>query len=277
MPATFSGTSPFLGAAAAPWRHRSLVDVLARRDLAGRYRGSLLGHGWAVATPLAMLAVYTLVFGVILPSRWPGTQEQGGLLEFALRILSGLLVHGLLAEAVTRAPALVTAQPNYVTKVVFPLEVLGWVNTLTATFHAAIGVALLIAVNALWGSGLAWSNLAVPVVLAGFVLMVTGLVWIAAALGVYVRDLTQAVGPLVTVLMFLGPVFYPREAIPSPLREWLVLNPVTVPIEQVRRAVFQGEWPLWDVLAGYLLAATAVYLLGAAVFASLKRGFADVL
>lgn len=261
-----------------PWQHRELIGVLTRREVAGRYRGSLLGSFWTLATPLAMLGVYTLVFGVILPSRWPGAEAgDEGLALFALRLLAGLLLHGLLAEAVSRAPALVLAQPNYVTKVVFPLEVLGWTNVLTAAFHLLVGLVVLVVGNALWGTGLAAGQLLLVPILLPFALMVLGLVWMLAALGVYLRDLAQAVGPLLTVAMFLGPVFYPREAMPEALRPWLLLNPVTVPIEQVRRVLFEGLWPQWDVVGAYSAAAVAVYLVGLALFRALKRGFADVL
>jgi lipopolysaccharide transport system permease protein len=261
----------------SPWPQRDLIRVLTRRELAGRYRGSVLGHAWAVVTPVAMLAVYTLVFGVVLPSRWPGAGDSGGLAVFALRLLAGLLVHGLLAEALGRAPQLVISQPNYVTKVVFPLEVLGWVNMLSAAFHAAVGIVVLVAANGIWGAGMAWPQLALPLALAPLCLLVTGLVWIFAALGVYVRDLGQATGPLLMVAMFLGPVFYPREAMPGPLQPWLLLNPVTVPVEQARRMLFEHQWPAWDALAGYACAALLIYVCGLALFSMLRKGFADVI
>jgi lipopolysaccharide transport system permease protein len=260
----------------SPWAHRDLIHVLTRRELAGRYRGSVLGHAWAFVTPVAMLAVYTLVFGVILPSRWPGA-EEGGLALFALRLLAGLLLHGLLAEALGRAPALVTSQPNYVTKVVFPLEVLGWVNVLTAAFHMAVGMVVLLVANAVWGAGAHPAQVALVLILIPFAATVVGLGWCFAALGVYVRDLGQAVGPLLTVAMFLGPVFYPREALPESMRGWLLLNPVTVPVEQARRVLFEHQWPEWGVLAAYTMAAVLAYCAGLVLFSKLKRGFADVL
>lgn len=260
-----------------PWAQRDLIGVLTSRELSGRYRGSLLGYLWAFATPLLMLGVYTLVFGVILPSRWPGTDPGDDMLGFALRLLAGLLLHGLLAEALSRAPLMVVSQPNYVTKVVFPLEVLGWVNVLTAAVHALVALALLVLVNGLWGAGFSWAQLALPLVVAPFLLALLGLVWMLAGLGVYVRDLAQLVGPVVMVLMFLGPVFYPREAMPQPLRDWLVLNPLTVPVEQARRLLFEHAAPDWVTLGVYAVAAVAVFMAGRALFDLLRKGFADVL
>ena len=259
-----------------PVRHQALIRILTWREISGRYRGSLLGSLWSLLTPLLLLAVYTLVFGVIAPTRWPGAEDQG-IGMFALRLLAGMVVHGLLAEALSRAPTLVTAQPNYVTKVVFPLETLAWVNLLTALFHTAMALVVLVVLNGLLGTGVAWTLLALPVIFLPYALMLMGLIWLIAAFGVYLRDLTQLIGPLVMITMFLGPVFYPRSAMPAAAQPWLVLNPITVPVEQLRRVVFESQWPQWDVLAQYALVALAVYLLGLWVFAKLKKGFADVL
>lgn len=259
-----------------PWRYRALIGTLTHREIVSRYRGSLLGMLWSLVTPLLMLAVFTLVFGVVLPARWPGVAGQG-IGMFALALLSGLLLHMLLADVLSKAPGLIVMQPNYVTKMVFPLETLGWISLLGAVFHMLCGLLLLILVNGLWGSGFSLPQLALPLILAPFSLLLLGLVWLFAALGVYVRDLLQLVGPLVMVLMFLGPVFFPRSAMPESLRPWLALNPITVPIEQVRRVVFDGLWPDWSSLALYALVAIAVYLFGLWVFTMLKKGFADVL
>ncbi len=261
---------------AHPWRHEALIRILAWREISGRYRGSLLGSLWPLLTPLLMLGVYTLVFGVIAPTRWPGAQEQG-IGMFALRLLAGMVVHGLLAEVLSRAPTLVTSQPNYVTKVVFPLEALGWVSLLTALFHTAMALLVLIVLNGLLGTGPSWSLLALPAILLPYALLLLGLAWLIAALGVYLRDLAQLVGPLVMMTMFLGPVFYPRQAMPVAAQPWLAVNPITIPVEQARRALFEAQWPQWDVLAQYSLVAMAVYLFGLWAFSKLKKGFADVL
>ena len=263
--------------AAAVRANRDLVLVLTRREIAGRYRGSVLGHLWALANPLLLLGVYTLVFGVVLPARWPTAPDEGGMTAFALRLLTGLLLHGFLAESLARAPTLVVSQPNYVTKVVFPLEALGWVNMLTAAFHAAIGIALLVLVNAVWGTGLAVAQLALPLIVLPLAFAVLGLVWVLAALGVYVRDLAQGIGPVLTVLMFLGPVFYPRSAMPAAVQGWLLLNPVTVPVEQARHVLFEHAWPDWGMLGGYALASIVLFVAGRYVFHLLRNGFADVL
>lgn len=259
-----------------PWHHQALIRILTWREVTGRYRGSLLGSLWSLLTPLLLLAVYTLVFGVIAPTRWPGVQDQG-IGMFALRLLAGMVIHGLLSETLSRAPVLVTSQPNYVNKVVFPLETLAWVNLLTALFHSVMAMVVLILLNAVMGTGLHWTLLALPVIVLPYAVLLMGLIWLISALGVYLRDINQIIGPLIMVTMFLGPVFYPRSAMPAAAQSWLALNPITVPIEQLRRVLFDAQWPQWDALAHYALAAMATYLFGLWVFAKLKKGFADVL
>ena len=258
------------------WHRRQLISILTWQEIAGRYRGSFLGVLWPLITPLIMLGVYTLVFGVVVPMRWPGT-EGGGMGDIALRLLSGMLIHSLLSEVLARAPELIVSRPNYVTKVVFPLETLSWVSLLTALFHVGLALVVLLLINGLAGGGFAAAQLALPLILLPFALMLVGLSLLLAAMGVYARDLNQMIGPLVIVLMFLGPVFYPRSALPEGLRPWVALNPITVPIEQFRRVLFQGAWPDWTELMLYGAAAVAVYLLGWGAFRALKKGFADVL
>ncbi|MDQ3159390.1 MAG: ABC transporter permease [Pseudomonadota bacterium] len=253
-----------------------MIQILTRREIAGRYRGSLLGSMWSLMTPLLMLGVYTLVFGVVLPARWPGSADAGiGMV--ALRLFSGILMHGLLAESLNMAPTLVVSQPNYVNKVVFPLEVLGWIKLLAALTQLSIALALLIVANGLVGTGFAAPQLALPLLVLPYAALLLGLTWLFAALGVYIRDLAQLVGPLVMMTMFLGPVFFPRAAMPAALQPWLVLNPLTIPIEQLRIIVFEGRWPDWYVLGAYSLAAATIYLFGLWTFATLKKGFADVI
>ena len=260
-----------------PWRHRALIGILTRREIAVRYRGSLLGSLWTLETPLLTLAVFTLVFGVVLSAKWPGAAGQGGIGMFALALLAGLLMHTLFGEVLSGAPLLVVGQPNYATKMVFPLETLAWVSLLAALVHMMAGLILLVAFNGLWGTGFDVAELALPLVLVPFAVMLLGLAWLLAALGVYIRDLTQLVGPLVMTVMFLGPVFVPRSAMPAGLQPFLVLNPITVPIEQARRIIFDGHWPDWSQIGAYALCSVLVYALGLSVFNLLKKGFPDVL
>jgi len=254
---------------------RALLVQLVRRDILGRYRGSLLGLAWSFVTPLAMLAIYTFVFGTVFKARWNPEAPEGPL-AFALALFAGLIVFNLFAEVASRAPGLITANPNYVKKTVFPLALLPISAVAAALFHAGMSLAILLATLALLGQLNEWA-LTLPLLWLPFLAFVLGLAWWLASLGVFVRDLNQVMGMTVTALLFLSPVFYPASALPEALRPWIFLNPLAFPIEATRQVLVQGQPPDWTALGGYALAALLFAWSGWAWFARTRKGFADVL
>lgn len=198
------------------------------------------------------------------------------MLEFALTLFAGLIVFNLFAEMATRAPGLVAANPNYVKKVVFPLELLPAAALGTALFHALASFAVLLAALAASGRLGLWA-LALPLALAPLCLFLLGLGWLLASLGVFLRDIGQAAGMAVAALLFLSPVFYPAEALPVAWRGWLYANPLTLPIEAARDLLIWNRPPRGGALALYGAAAAAFAWAGHAWFERTKKGFADVL
>lgn len=254
----------------------ALWRTLVAQELAVRYRGTLLGRAWPFLMPLTMLAVYGFVFGAVFRARWPGMAENDHL-GFALSLFVGLLVHGLLAEAVGQAPSLLLRNSNFVRKIVFPLPVLVAVPLGAALFHMLLGLLLVWGVNALWGSGPGWQVLALPLVLAPYLVMLYGIALAFAALGAYLRDLAQVVSVLVTVALFTGAVLYPRSMVPPMLAGAVAVNPISWPAEALRGVILHGQWPDLGAAAGYSVAALVVLALGGALFKALRPGFADVL
>lgn len=263
-------------AAFIPWQHRTLIYQFARREVLGRYRGSLLGLGWSFVTPLLMLSVYTFVFVGVFKARWPGAESGGGG-EFALQIFAGLLVFNLFSEVANRAPNLILEQPNLVKKVVFPLEILPWVSVLSGIFHLLLGCGVLLLGALLVRGGLPPSAITLPLVLLPFLVLLLGLSWLLSALGVFVRDIGQMMGLMINLMMFLSPIFYSMDSLSPALRRWMLANPLTLIIEQVRATALGGVWPDWQALALYSLAALAIGWLGTTFFQATRKGFADVL
>ncbi|MES2949189.1 MAG: ABC transporter permease [Pseudomonadota bacterium] len=255
---------------------RSLLWQFARRDVLGRYRGSLLGLTWSFLTPLLMLGVYSFVFVGVFRASWPGSPKGGGL-EFALQVFAGLLVFNLFAEVAGKAPNLVVDQPNLVKKVVFPIELLSWVTVLSGLFHLLISVGTLLVVLVLVRGSVPVTALALPLVLLPFLPFLLGLGWFFSAIGVYVRDVGPVMSMVVSLTMFMSPIFYSVASLDAEWRFWMNLNPMTLIIEQVRTVLLQGLWPAWDALGIYALIACLFAVVGATFFQLTRKGFADVL
>lgn len=251
-----------------------LLFGMVRRDVLGRYRESLFGLVWSLISPLLMLAVYTLAFHDLLGARWPGAESRSG---FAAMAFVGLILHGLLAEALIRGPTSVSSQANFVKKLVFPLTVLPLVPLGSALFHAAVSLSVLIGFALAYGPALHWTTVLIPVVLAPYLLGLCGLAWALAAVGVYIRDIVQLGALLSTAMMFLSPVFYPMSMIPARYLDLIALNPLTFVIESVRGMMFDGVVPDASSLAMYTIGAMVVSVLGLLVFRRLRSGFGDVL
>ena len=258
------------------WRNRQLIVQMTRREVVGRYKGSVMGMAWSFFNPVFMLAVYTFVFSVIFKSRW-GVEGEESKTGFAVVLFVGMIVHGLFAEVFNRAPGLILGNVNYVKKVVFPLEILPVVSMGTALFHSLASLGVLLAAFALFKGYLHWTVVFTPLVLLPLVILTLGLAWMFASLGVFLRDVGQTIGIITTVMLFLSPVFYPVTAVPEGLRPFIMANPLTFIIEQARNVLIWGHLPNWLGLGIYTLVATAIAWAGYAWFQKTRKGFADVL
>lgn len=225
-----------------------------------------------------MLAIYTFVFGVVFKVRV--NQGSGGsddMFEFALLLFAGLIVFNLFSECISRAPGVVLANINYVKKVIFPLEILPWVTLGSALFHAGISLLVLLIFLLAIGHAVSWTLLWLPLVILPLLLLIMGLSWMLASIGVFVRDIGQFIGLGLTMLLFLSPVFYPASALPEAMRAYLFLNPLTFIIEQTRTIVLSGQSPDWVGLVIYFAIAVVIAWTGLFWFEKTRNGFADVL
>jgi len=257
-------------------QHRELIQQMIRREIHVRYRGSWFGLGWALITPLLLLAVYTFVFSEVFKSRWGDSHNDNKAL-FAIALFAGVLVHGLLAECLQRAPTLIYSYPNYVKKVIFPLEILPLVSVGVALFQFGVGTLSLLAVSLLAGMPPPFTTLYLPLVILPLLLVALGFGWLLSATGVFIRDFAQAMGLVTTVLMFLSPVFYPVSALPEAFRAWLMLNPLTFIIEQARDVLLWGRQPDFAALGLYTMLSALGAWLGFAWFQRTRPAFADVI
>ena len=269
-------TSP-LALCKSLWRNRQLIVQMTKREVVGRYKGSAMGLAWSFFNPVLMLLVYTFVFSEIFKSRWGGVGGDDSKTQFAVVLFVGMIVLGLFSEVLNRAPSLILGNVNYVKKVIFPLEILTIIAMGAALFHSLISLCVLLAAFALFNGYLQWTAVFIPLVLLPLVIVTTGLAWILAAIGVFLRDVGQTIGIITTVLMFLSPVFYPVTAVPERFRPFIMANPLTFIIEQARDVLIWGNTPNWIGLGVYTLVASMVAWAGFALFQKTRKGFADVL
>jgi len=257
-------------------RNQSILWRLTVREVASRYRGSLLGWGWTLLNPLLMLAVYTFVFSTVFKARWPDLQESGPI-GFAINLFAGLIVYGLFADCISKAPTLVLSQPSYVTKVIFPLELLSAVAVGAATFHACTSLMVLGLFELIVQGSIPITSLWLPLVWLPLLLGCLGLCWLLSALGVYLRDLPQLVNVGLSMLMFLSAIFYPVSALPDRWQPVLSLNPMVIVIEQTRTVLVSGEGPSPLYLCLGLPISIVICELSFRMFQKARRGFADVM
>jgi lipopolysaccharide transport system permease protein len=267
-----------LNVASNLWHKRLLISRLISHNFQSRFRGSQLGLLWSLLSPLVMLAAYTFVFSTVLQARW---NQDGALVDstsqFALILFAGLIPYAAFAETLNNSPRTILAVPNYVKRVVFPLEVLPVVTAGSALIQSVISVAVLLVASLVLTGSIHASLVWLPVAYVPLVLLCLAFAWILASLGTYLRDVGQTVLILSQLLLFVSPIFYPAAIVPEPFRTVIELNPLTGIIESFRRALVwnQGlDWTGWSISVLFsLFLAYAGYLW----FMKTKAGFADVL
>jgi lipopolysaccharide transport system permease protein len=255
------------------WRNRGLIRTMVRRDILSRYRGSIGGGFWTVLTPLLLMLTYYFVFGVVLKARFGNDPSRSG---FVLYFFAGMLPWLAFSEAAGRAPAVVWEHRNFVKKLLFPVETLP-VN-LAASGLVTECVMLILFVVGLWiargrvPATIAW----LPLILAPQILFTLGVCWFLAALGVFVRDLGQLIGFLLTLWFFLTPICYPETQMPAGAMAILSKNPIFTLVRLYRAIFLEGQNPAVHTLVKFWILSLVVFLAGHAWFYKLRRSFADI-
>jgi len=258
------------------WEYRSLIYQLTKRDLVQKYRGSYLGFVWALITPFLLLLVYMFVFNVVMKARWGITPDEGPM-EFALGLFCGLILWSIFSEAATSAPNLILNNPSYVTKTVFPLEILPVITVGSGLVRAAIGLVILLIGIILFSECLNWRLIILMLPFMGMVLFSAGTAWFLSALGVFMRDVSHIVSVMVTLLFFLTPIVYPASSVPDRFRLVIYTNPFTHMVESARAVTIWGKMPDWSWLMLSMAVSVVVFQVGYIFFMKSKSAFADVM
>jgi lipopolysaccharide transport system permease protein len=255
-------------------RRFDLISSLARREVAARYKGSVLGILWAVVTPVVTIATFTLIFAGIFGARF-GTSGSGW--EFALYLFCGVLPWTAFQEAVQISSQKIVSQANLVKRVVFPLEILPVAQTLASLANQLFGTIALVILALIIQRTLHPTILWLPVLVLPQLLVTFGAAWLVASLGVFLRDIVQGIALLLMVWMYLTPIIYPETIVPERFRPFINANPFTSLIRSYRNIMLEGTQPDWRGLAYFTGFALIVFVFGYWWFARTRKNFADVI
>ena len=255
--------------------NRKLIGSMVKRDILSRSRGSFGGALWTFLNPLLLMATYFFVFGVVLQTKFAGDASRTG---YVLYFLAGMLPWLPFSEAVGRSPYVVIDHRTFVKKLVFPLETLPvnlvLAGIVTEVFALAIFFASLLAIRGAVPSSVIW----LPALLVPQLLLAAGFCWFLSALGVFVRDLGQIIGFLLTVWFFVTPICYPEsQQLPAWVAHILAFNPMLILVRGYRAILLERHAPAAGPLLALWIGSAALALLGHAWFHGLRRSFADVI
>ncbi len=266
-------------AAIRKWlKYQELIFQLTSREISHRYQGTYLGVIWSFITPLLMLLIYTFVFSIIFQARWGDhIHAAQSMPQFALTLYAGLIPFVVFSESVNRASTVILGVPNYVKKIVFPLEILPMVVVGGILVHSLISIGILIVLAYVFTGTCSYTLFLLPLVYIPLVFLCLGLSWFLASLGVYSRDIRNGVEIIVQMLMFLSPVFYPANMVPEKLRAVLGINPLTSILDNFRRVLLWNEYPNWTLWGIWTVVTLLLALLGYLWFMKTKDGFTDIM
>lgn len=252
--------------------HRELIVSFAKRTLIGRYRGSFLGIFWSFINPLFLLLIYTIVFSFLFKIR-PGVGD----VPYSIFLFAGMIPWIAFSEALSHSTSIILENKNLVKKTVFPLEILPVTATLAGFIHSLFGLVILLSGILLVRHTLYPLLFLLPLVMVLQIILTIGLCWFLASLGVFIRDISHMVGLGLTALMYLTPILYPIEMIPTKFRWLWAINPMYGIVNGYRSLLLQGTFPDWKSLLWVFIAGLVLTILGYSWFMKTKKVFADVI
>lgn len=247
-----------------------LIRNLAVRDVETRYKHSLLGLYWTLINPLVTALIFSFVFQDIF-------HASSKPIPYVVFLLSGLTFWNFFANALMSATSSVTGNAQLLAKLYFPRVVLPTASVLARLIDFLFSVIVLLAFIAVFRVPLHWTFLWLPVILAVQLVFTLGIAYITAALNVLYRDMTQLIGLLLMVWMYLSPVMYKVSAVPVSLQALLLLNPMGSFIEAERGLLFAGHLVHPIYLWSAVIWTVFVYAVGLRLFKRVEPLFAEIM
>ncbi len=251
------------------WEYREMIISLVRKDLRGRYKGSVLGFLWTFVNPLLQLCVYTLVFSTIM---------RNGIEKFYLFLFVALVPWLFFSSAITTGATCIISSKDLVKKIYFPREVLP-IAYVTSSFVNMLFSFVIIFLAILF-SGIGFNFIAIlylPIIMIVEYILALGIAMLTSALTVYFRDLEHILGIVTMAWMYLTPILYSVDMIPENFLPVFYLNPLTPIIIGYRDILYYKNIPHIGTLAHGLVLGIIILIIGWISFNRLQRGFAEEL
>ena len=258
------------------YKNRDLILQLTRREVQVRHKGSELGHFWGLLSPLMMLGLYLFIFGIVFGGKF-GVLPNENFYDFALALFLGLSLFNLIAEVINISPNLILSQPNFVKKVVFPLEIIPLTKIISSLYFCLISVLICVALAPFGHGGITLKALLLPLIIFPIAMTALGISWALAAIGVFVRDINHITGFLATALMYASAIVYPPSRVPKNIWFILKINPLPILIDQARTIVLWNGKPNYNDLGYCYLVSIIILVIGYKIFSKLRPVFAEVL
>ncbi|MBX9690415.1 MAG: ABC transporter permease, partial [Candidatus Obscuribacterales bacterium] len=264
----------FASQLSALFAQRQLLFMLVARDVSSRYKGSLLGRLWPLVHPLGQLLIYTFVFSIVLKVKFAGHSGPG---SFAVYFMAGLIPWSIFSESLSRAATVILENPNMVTKVVFPTEVLPLVNVFSALCTQFLASVVLFVSASIYLGTVHGTVLLAPLLVLPLICLSAGLSWFLASLGVFLRDTRHLVSLALQAGMYATPILYPSDSLPAEYRWVALINPLSGIVDDFRRVLLDGTLPDFPRFAAYTSFSLLVCFAGLYFFLKTKKSFADVM
>lgn len=256
------------------WRFRDLTKLMVRRDLLGRYKGSLLGSFWPLINPAGHLLLYTFLFSIVLKVKFGNTP---GTSNFALCLMTGLIPWGAFAESIARSTTVILENPNLVKRVVFPLEILPLVSVISSFVSQGLALLILLAGAILVSGTVHGSLIYLPLISASLLVLTCGISWFLSSFGVFVRDTRHFMSLALSAWMYATPIVYPETALPESFRWLSYVNPMSGIVNDYRRVLLEGLPPDWTRFGIYTACGLLAWFVGYYFFSKTKKTFIDIM
>ena len=255
-----------------------VIKQITKRDIQLKFRGSKLGLLWSIINPVIMLSIYTFVFSQVFKAKWGGIDTANyDTYVYAMNLFCGLIIFNIFGESMSRAPSLITSNPNFVKKVRFPIHALGHMIAGSTMYQALSSLGILLIFKIIYTRELDLTVLILPILLLLVYLKCLGLIWLISGLSVYIKDISQVISAAISMLMFLSPVFYPIKSLPEKMQWVATLNPIASSIEQARDIILNGRSADFTILLMELIVLLIWCEICFRTLRKLEKGFGDLL